>query len=59
MTASKKPRRALRGLSWQDLALIGIPAAIAIVVVLWFAREVVRPPPSSKLTMTAGSEGGA
>jgi TRAP transporter TAXI family solute receptor len=59
MTASKKPRRALRGLSWQDLALIGIPAAIAIVVLLWFAREVVRPPPSSKLTMTAGSEGGA
>ena len=59
MTTSKKPRRALRGLSWQDFALIGIPAAIAVAVLLWFAREVVRPPPPSNLTMTAGAEGGA
>jgi TRAP transporter TAXI family solute receptor len=59
MTSSKKPRRALRGLSRQDLALIGIPAAIAIAVLLWFAGEVVRPPPPSNLTMTAGAEGGA
>ena len=59
MTASRKPRPALRGLSWQDVALIGIPAAIAVAFLLWFAREVVRPPPPSNLMMTAGAEGGA
>jgi hypothetical protein len=34
MSVSRKPGRVLQGLSWEDLALIGIPAAIAIAVLL-------------------------
>jgi len=58
MRSVKKPRRSVYGLSWQDIVLIAIPALVAIAVLLWFAREVVRPPPAQSLTMTAGPEGG-
>ena len=58
MRSVKKPRRSVYGLSWHDIVLITIPALVAIGVLLWVAREVVRPPPPQSLTMTAGPEGG-
>ena len=58
MQAARNPHRSFYGLSWQDVALIAIPASIAVAVLLWFASEVVRPPPPERLIMTAGPEGG-
>lgn len=57
-SAPPNRHRSRYGLTWQDVVLIAIPAIVAVAILLWFAREVVRPPPPQRLTMTAGAAGG-
>jgi TRAP transporter TAXI family solute receptor len=53
------PRINLRTISKRDLALIGIPVLLAVVLAFAVAYQFVRPAPPKNFVMTTGSESGA